>query len=405
MIQAQKMPNEGTPPEAFVKQVRDALEHLYDFPYLEEHPLVREGKFLASGSRESPGQHLRQELMAAIEMLNPGPDVPFRAPHARLYNLLLLHYVEGMTVQEAAHELGISRRQAHRDLRRGDENLATLLWTRRPPASLPEPRAKQLSSIEVEMARLETHPGLTDLGSLLQNAQKAVERLALQHAVTLLVKIPAEPVTAPADPVVAQQVLVSVLSQAVQQAQSGAVKLELSPSERGATLTLEFGRPDVETSTTPVIDRVVAQLVERLGWKIKGENQARDTYVVTLHMPMRGPIILVIDDNEGLVELLDRYLTDQACKVTAATSGQEGLRLAQELIPDAIMLDVMMPEMDGWELLQRLRAQPQTAGIPIIICSVFNDPELAYSLGASLFLPKPVSRVDVLDALHQLGVI
>jgi CheY-like chemotaxis protein len=55
--------------------------------------------------------------------------------------------------------------------------------------------------------------------------------------------------------------------------------------------------------------------------------------------------------------------------------------------------------------LQRLRAMPHTAAIPVIICSVFNDPELAYSLGASVSLPKPVSRQDVLEALRGLGVV
>jgi CheY-like chemotaxis protein len=65
----------------------------------------------------------------------------------------------------------------------------------------------------------------------------------------------------------------------------------------------------------------------------------------------------------------------------------------------------MMPEMDGWELLQRLRTAPQTAATPVIICSVFNDPELAYSLGASLFLPKPVKRDEVLAALCQLDIV
>jgi CheY-like chemotaxis protein len=86
-------------------------------------------------------------------------------------------------------------------------------------------------------------------------------------------------------------------------------------------------------------------------------------------------------------------------------SGQEGLRLLQSLAPDAIVLDVMMPEMDGWELLQRIRTSPRTTDVPVIICSVFNDPELAYSLGVSLFLPKPVSQKDVLTALRQVGVL
>ena len=135
------------------------------------------------------------------------------------------------------------------------------------------------------------------------------------------------------------------------------------------------------------------------------EDQPGGTLVKILHMATCGPRVLVIDDNEGLAEMLDRYLTGHACRVTAATSGREGLRLAQELVPDAIVLDVMMPDMDGWDVLQRLRVHPRTANIPVIIYSVINDPDLAYSLGATLFLPKPVRRDDVLTALHQLGVV
>jgi CheY-like chemotaxis protein len=81
------------------------------------------------------------------------------------------------------------------------------------------------------------------------------------------------------------------------------------------------------------------------------------------------------------------------------------LKLARDLKPDAIILDVMMPGMDGWEVLQTLRLQPQTSSIPIIVCSVFDDPELAYSLNVSHFLPKPISRDQILRALREVGVL
>jgi DNA-directed RNA polymerase specialized sigma24 family protein len=106
------------PPDDFIEQVKDALEHLYDFPHLQNHPLIDKSN-LPEQSPESPVQQLRRELLELIETLNPGENVPFRSPHARLYNILHLHYVEGMTVQETAKELGISLRQAYRDLRKG----------------------------------------------------------------------------------------------------------------------------------------------------------------------------------------------------------------------------------------------------------------------------------------------
>jgi CheY-like chemotaxis protein len=144
------------------------------------------------------------------------------------------------------------------------------------------------------------------------------------------------------------------------------------------------------------------QLVDRLGWRIESKDQADGPRTVMVRMASRVPTVLVIDDNEGLVKLIERFLTHHAYRVVSAANGSEGLRLVQELLPDAVMLDVMMPEMSGWEVLQRLRNHPKSLGIPVIVCSVFDNPQLAYSLGASLFLPKPVSRDDVLSALDEL---
>ncbi len=391
-------------PEAFIKQVRDALKYLYDLPHLQRHALAQASDPSSGRPAESPGQQLRRDIIAAIESLSPGPGVPFHAPHARLYNVLHLHHVEGMTVREVAHELKISERQLYRDLRRGEESVATVLWSYRPVRDFREPDAVHPSSIQAEMARLETHPRPTDVRALLQRAQKAVGRMASQHAVILDVEIAPGAAIASTDPVVAQQVLVNALSHAVQQAQPGVMRVTLMSTEEQVSLTLCYA-PKAEASGISVLNPVAAQLVERLGWRVRQEDEPTGNRIITLGMATFGSTLLVIDDNEGLIELLERYLTDQSCRVVGALSGQEGLRVLQNLEPDAIVLDVMMPEMDGWELLQRIRTSPRTASIPVIICSVFNDPELAYSLGVSLFLPKPVSREDVLAALRQVNVL
>jgi CheY-like chemotaxis protein len=391
------------PPEAFIKQVKEALEHLYDFPYLQRHPLAREAELAAEHPDEMPSQRLRRGLIAAIEALNPGSDTPFRAPHARLYNLLLLRYVEGMTAQESAHELGVSRRQAHRDLRRGEESVAAVLWNQRPTSSPEEPSAARLSTIEAEMARLETQTSRVDVRSLLQRTYEAVAALASKRAVRVEIKAPSDPVIVSTDLVMARQVLINVLSGALGQARPGTLSVTLTADEEQVFVTFHY-TPQLGAANSPGVNSVVAQLVRRLGWTVSQKDQPEGTCSIHLHIMARCPAVLVIDDNEGLVQLLDDYLTGHACQVLAATNAQEGLRVAQELVPDAIVLDVMMPEMDGWELLQRLQSHPRTATIPVIVCSVINNPELAYSLGAALFVPKPVRRVDVLTALHQVGV-
>jgi CheY-like chemotaxis protein len=83
---------------------------------------------------------------------------------------------------------------------------------------------------------------------------------------------------------------------------------------------------------------------------------------------------------------------------------EQGLHMIPQLQPDVINLDVMMPGIDGWELLQRLKTLRETHLIPVIICSVIYDPELAFALGASQYGPKPVTREVLLHALHGLEI-
>ncbi len=378
-----------------------ALEALYDFPRLQAHPLAQGAVLTQRPSGETPGQWLRRELIAAIEALNPGPGIPFRTPQARVYNLMLLHHVEGMTVQEAAHELGISRRQAHRDLRRGQESAAAMLWARRP--ATPQPQDTRLSSVETEIARLGSEPRPTDLHALLQGALEPLQPLGARLEIRLRLEAAPEPVIVSTDAVIARQVLVNVLSHALRQAQPGDLVVSLASSGMQPTIAFRYVRRPEASDGDPMAE-VVVRLAERLAWTVREEGLGEGAYTVTIKTGGRCPVVEIVDDNEGLVELLSDYLAGHACHVVEATSGQQGLRLALEALPDAIVLDVMMPEMDGWEFLQRLRAHPRTAKVPVIICSVINNPDLAYSLGATLVLAKPVGRDDILLSLRKLGI-
>ena len=102
--------------------------------------------------------------------------------------------------------------------------------------------------------------------------------------------------------------------------------------------------------------------------------------------------MLVIDDNESLIELFRRYLAGHRAVVVGTTSGSQAVKIATQAHPQLIVLDVMMPQQDGWEVLQALRAHPDCAEIPIIVCSVLREHELALSLGANDTITKPVSQ-------------
>ena len=87
---------------------------------------------------------------------------------------------------------------------------------------------------------------------------------------------------------------------------------------------------------------------------------------------------------------MKKFLTKENYDVLQATSGLIGLELAKKRLPDLITLDVMMPEMDGWEVLSELQSNELTKNIPVIMLTMANEPDLGYSLGATDYLTKPV---------------
>ena len=107
--------------------------------------------------------------------------------------------------------------------------------------------------------------------------------------------------------------------------------------------------------------------------------------------------VLVIDDDAEACEIIRRFLEKDDFNVVTALSGEQGLRLAHDVHPTAITLDVMMPEMDGWSVLRALKADPELRAIPVIMLSMINDRKRGYSLGAVDCLTKPVDR----ELLHR----
>jgi CheY-like chemotaxis protein len=111
--------------------------------------------------------------------------------------------------------------------------------------------------------------------------------------------------------------------------------------------------------------------------------------------------VLVIDDEAAVRDLMQRFLSKEGFRVVTASSGEEGVRQARELRPDAITLDVMMPGMDGWAVLSALKADHEVAGIPVIMLTIVDDRNLGYALGASDYLTKPIDRERLVTVLEK----
>ena len=117
----------------------------------------------------------------------------------------------------------------------------------------------------------------------------------------------------------------------------------------------------------------------------------QESVLATAATPPDGAhVVLVIDDDPSQRELLTRFLERQGFAVRTAADGEAGLALARSVAPRAILLDVMMPQMDGWTVLGALKADPATADIPVVLCTFINDPAFGAALGAAELVPKPV---------------
>ncbi len=117
------------------------------------------------------------------------------------------------------------------------------------------------------------------------------------------------------------------------------------------------------------------------------------------------PIVLVVDDNIQNLELLQVYLEDIDCRIITAQDGLEALEMVAEHRPDLILLDIMMPRMSGFEVCERLKGDPATDDIPIIMVtalSEFGDIERGISAGTDDFISKPVNKLELLTRVKTM---
>ncbi len=163
------------------------------------------------------------------------------------------------------------------------------------------------------------------------------------------------------------------------QMMGGDVTLQSVPGQ-GSVFTIKIPADVVEIRTEP--ERAATHGAITSGTAV--EN--------TETLPDIGTCVLVIDDDLSQRELMKSFLSKEGFCVYCASSGAEGLRLARQLRPVAITLDVMMPDMDGWVVLETLKHDPATHDIPVVMLTMVDDPQRGFTLGAADYATKPVNR-------------
>ena len=287
---------------------------------------------------------------------------------------------------------------------------------------------------KVEAGQMELHLEPVDLGGLIDQVRATVEPLARSKAIVLNTEQSPD-VRLIADASKVRQMLLNLVSNAIKfTPEGGQVEIrsrqvdswaEIAVSDTGigieekdlGQLFKEFQRLDTGagpqqegTGLGLVLTRHFAELH---GGKVSVESKRGKGSTFTLRLPVNAPpaevaapdlsrpLVLVVDDNPPAAEILARHLHGGGFRVEVAHTGAQALTMARNLSPVAITLDILLPEVDGWEVLNRLKADEATQNIPVVVVSVVDNPTLGRALGALDYFVKPVNGKALLSRLRQ----
>jgi CheY-like chemotaxis protein len=400
--------------EEFENQVRDALSHLYDYRYLGDHPLALQCFPDVGQGGPSRAERFNRFILETIEELNPPDTSPKDASRARFYALLVYRYVEGWPLSDIMHELGYSRSTFFREQRKAIAMLASVM--RKKPELREPPQGTSSSNnqnaiLHAEADRLLARSERIDLAQIVQSALEVASNLAERHGVALTHDF--GPGLSPiyGSRTLLRQVFLTALNDLTSQPGIQEVSVQVHRGSTGLVAELiARGNTDCQTSNASHQDchkpdlEPTRRLLEAVGGHWHGLEVGPGGYAYRFDLPInKEKIVLVIENNEGIIRVFRGYLAAYGYRVIGATSSEEALRLARDSNPVAITLDIMMPAQDGWEILQTLKDDPAIQHIPVIICSILQDPELALSLGAAAYLSKPITEADLLSVLDSLS--
>jgi len=291
---------------------------------------------------------------------------------------------------------------------------------------------------KIEAGKLELHPESVDLVPLIDEVIGTARQLAEQNKNRLVVECQESLGPLTVDPMRLRQILLNLLSNACKFTTQGEVGLrvrkvvdgpswiEFAVSDTGIGMTAEqqhklfeeFSQADAVTARrfggTGLGLAITRKLARLMGGDVTVASEPGKGSIFTVRLPggtdipartfmeggrrPDGDCVLVIDDDATARELLTDQLRAEGFSVVTASGGLEGLKLAKEVHPSVITLDVIMPDLDGWSVLAALRQDSELSEIPVIMVTILDQQRRGVALGAAGYLTKPIDR----EQLHRL---
>ena len=292
---------------------------------------------------------------------------------------------------------------------------------------------------KVEAGRMELEPSTFSLRSALEYGASMVRERAARHSIRLSIDVEDELDTVESDELRVKQVLVNLLSNAVKfTPDGGSITVTARESEHEIAVAVadtgigiapadqerifesfQQGRRGLQSEEGTGLGLTLCRrIVAILGGTMWLESEVGVGSTFGFTIPRRAPIatpatddatgrqtVVVVEDDRASLDLISAYLDGFAVDVVIARDGDEGLSAIRRHIPAAVLLDIRLPRTDGWEVLRRVRTDPATAAVPVIVVSIVDERARGLAMGASAYLVKPVHRDALVGALREVGAL
>jgi CheY-like chemotaxis protein len=403
------------PFEVFEHSLQETLHHIYD-PAYRPPDLLWQTLHIP---REQGLPALRDAIIAGIEELKPPAQVPLTTRAWRVYGMLHYRYIAGLSQEATAEKLAITARHLRRSYAEAVHALSLALWEKHAgplPAPVPvtevpaagAPGVPAASGWQEQLVRELEALADTDAGAVAQvdevfaGVARLASHLIKDRTVTLQPRAVAPDLMVAMHPSALRHILISIVSQLANNMQAGAIQLAATPQAGQVHITI--GAAPLQAAASGSFQPIVELLAS---FDIASELTLRGgNFELSMDLLEVDRCVLVVDDNPDMAHLYRRYLAGTRYYLQHVNLGASALGAIDLYHPDVVVLDVMLPDIDGWDLLTRLHEHPTLRTLPVIICSVMPEQQLALALGARYFLAKPVARpafIAALDAVLATG--
>jgi CheY-like chemotaxis protein len=399
--------------EKLEEQLQDALTHLYNPDYQPPDLLYA---VTGCDPRDGPVP-VQCAIVQEIEKLEPDSSIPPGARVRRIHDVMNHRYVLKLTQEETAQLVNISVRHLNRVQREAVRTLARFLWERyrardhlegshtaqnrlqSPEEDTAEPALDWRSQTKHELASLHASApdAVSDVEEVINSVLELESALTSKYGARVVAGFVQPDLIAAIHPSVLRQMLITTV---------GSLARYTSTKEITIFAGLEDGDVKI-TTTSPVAaeeglreDELIQDILTPEDVSVEACIDGNHVFLWTKVPPVGKVTVLVVEDNPDMVHFYRRATTGTRYRIVHAT--QDVFKTIKATVPDIVVLDVMLPDIDGWKLLMRLHEDPATRSIPIIICSVVREEGLALSLGAALHLSKPVRPREFIQALEKV---